>query len=943
MLISPGVEVDIINEVYTDSGDRGTIPLVVIATASNKLTPSGSGVAPLTVASQANRLHRMTSRREIVSNFGNPYFWSNQGTPLHAYELNEIGLHCAWSILGAQDSCYVVRADIDLAALAPSRSAPTNPPANGTYWFDYENSSLGVFVSNGNAVPGYAWEPSTVLTTEAEDIDNSFAPLATFGDDGDLAMVPQTDENRLFEKVAGAWVEVGSVAWKAAHPTKVTSGVFAGTYTGTFQVNGVTINAGSGFTLAQIATAIGAITNIDAVVVDDIMTITNIAGGDITVANLTGSPVTTLGLAAQTYEGVEYIFSNGAWFPTNTAPGSVWVKMTAPANGTNLVLKRYSSITGSFSSVELKTFRYNNAIADGFASKDSYAREYFGSTINEGTVYLGYDPVGARQFRIFKNGQFVALTYEASLDVPTSEASEGALWYSPDFKVDLMVNDGSNWKGYSQHYADTDPSGIQISASMPQTQSDGTDLVENDLWLNSSDLENYPAIYRFTMGRWALIDNTDQSTPFGIVFADARADSGVDFTGNLYDGDYEYSSTLISDLLLSDFVDPDAPDARLYPAGTLLFNTRYSTYNVKEWRPNHFTMGGFDASTSFVTSSYTVGDTGFEFPATTAGRWVTVSGNKADGSPYMGRKAQRAMVVRAMQKAVVDCEEARSEHFNFTIMASPGYPELIDDFASLNRDRGEEAITLIDVPARIHPSKAEMWAKNHNNAAENGDDGLVTFYNGAAAYYGWGLSTNVDGSKVMVPATTLALRAYLYSDRVSQVWFPPAGEERGVVTNAEAVGYLNAENEFTPVVLNRPQLNIMAECKINPIVHTPNRGIHVMGQKTLSPVAGALDRVQGVRLAGHLRYSLRRLVRPFIFQQNDSQTRGTAEATVSRFFNGLMTLRAISDYAVLVDDTNNTPERRARHELWIDCAIQPIFAVEFIYIPCRFVEEGASL
>jgi hypothetical protein len=49
------------------------------------------------------------------------------------------------------------------------------------------------------------------------------------------------------------------------------------------------------------------------------------------------------------------------------------------------------------------------------------------------------------------------------------------------------------------------------------------------------------------------------------------------------------------------------------------------------------------------------------------------------------------------------------------------------------------------------------------------------------------------------------------------------------------------------------------------------------------------------------------------------------------------------DFAVQCDGQNNTPDRIDRSELWIDVAIQPMKAVEFIYIPLRLRNTGESL
>ena len=46
------------------------------------------------------------------------------------------------------------------------------------------------------------------------------------------------------------------------------------------------------------------------------------------------------------------------------------------------------------------------------------------------------------------------------------------------------------------------------------------------------------------------------------------------------------------------------------------------------------------------------------------------------------------------------------------------------------------------------------------------------------------------------------------------------------------------------------------------------------------------------------------------------------------------------DFAVVCDTTNNTPARIDRNELYVDIAIEPVKAIEFIYIPLRVKNTG---
>jgi phage tail sheath protein FI len=187
------------------------------------------------------------------------------------------------------------------------------------------------------------------------------------------------------------------------------------------------------------------------------------------------------------------------------------------------------------------------------------------------------------------------------------------------------------------------------------------------------------------------------------------------------------------------------------------------------------------------------------------------------------------------------------------------------------------------------------------------------------------------------------LRQIAYNDQVAYQWFAPAGYQRGIVQNATSVGYINAEDEYVPVTLNQGQRDVLYTNKVNPIAFMPNRGLTVFGQKTLYPLTSALDRINVSRLVAFLRKQFDDMAQPFLFEPNDSYTRDQVIEVFNGFMGDLITKRALYDFLVVCDDSNNTPTRIDRNELWIDVAIQPVKAIEFIYIPVRIKNTGESM
>ena len=534
---------------------------------------------------------------------------------------------------------------------------------------------------------------------------------------------------------------------------------------------------------------------------------------------------------------------------------------------------------------------------------------------------------------------WVEFTYIANEGEPAVAPANDTNWfYSVVDQVDIMVNYNGDWYGYGNRDYDssgfplptgtneTDPNGPIISASTPSVQRDGTPLVYGDIWINTSDLENYPVISRWQsvsgVDQWVLIDNTDQTSSTGVVFADARWSSNQNSISPVDDP----IPTIVS-LLASNNLDLDAPDPTLYPSGMLLFNTRRSGYNVKQYRTDYFN------NTSFPDDSLpTYTDT-----------WVTVSGNQTNGAPYMGRKAQRAMVVQALNAAVATNTAIRDEDNFFNLMATPNYPELQPAMIALNSDRGETCYILGDTPMRLADSATDIqaWANNEAGASSTGEEGLVARSTYMGLFYPSGLATDLSGNQVAVPASYMMLRTFLRNDTISYPWLAAAGTRRGTIDNALSIGYVDSTTgEFISIKTRLGIRDVLYTNFINPLVFFTGVGLLNYGNKTSFNSSSALDRTNVARLIAYIRRQLTLAARPFVFEPNDALTRNQIAGVVETLMVDLVAKRGLYDYLVVCDESNNTPARIDRNELWIDVAVEPVKAAEFIYIPVRILNTG---
>lgn len=911
VLVSPGVSISVIDESINVGAGPGTVPLIFIATQQDKTTPDGISIAEGTTAANVGKVWSITSQRELVQTFGDPIFYSVSGTSLNGYPLNEYGLLAAYSYLGIANLCRIVRADIDTAQLESSAIAPSSPAASGTLWFDESSvgSSYGLFQRSGT-FPNETWVPVSISAKFNDTATTRYTS-------GEASIVFDSGDSNI-----SYWIGTGASASQIGTTSYTKTGVNSSGTT-------VTVSSTAGL-MAGMRVVVDSGTGAFAANT----TVVSVTG--LTTFTVSATPATPL--SGATISAGFGVIVQSVWPDLTDAANTAefWIKTSAAAQGANIVLRKMSATAGGFVLVT------SPILADDTAANTYYSTDPDGSN---GQVYVKPVQFGTGAFTIntfeFRVGTGESGPWEplanvvGSETVPVQGPTVGQLWYNAEIgldgngqsTVDLLWADGEghwqnvNLPGFSGQTTLPGAPTLYTQSSDPQDNVPTPSLVQGDIWVDTN-VDPYPTMFRWNGSVWVKVNNADQTTPNGVLFQDARPNPM--YHEGSYSGENNGGGS-------NPDLDPDAPDSDLYPKGFLLWNTRYSTGNVKQWISPYIYDG--EVAQPDDTNNDSVG------------RWVNFSGNNAGGIPYMGTAAQNICIVRAIQESINSNEDIRAEDLYFNLIAAPGYVEAVDEMLALNTDRKETAFVLCDTPFSLSATGTALqnWSTGANAPYGSGADGLVQRSKYFAAWYPSGLSSNLNGTDVVVPPTHMALRTIAYNDQVAYPWFAPAGLQRGIVNNAAQVGYVNQDGQFISVKLNEGQRDILYNNGINPIRVMPNGGIVVFGQKTRQAYASATDRINVVRLENYLRYQLNQLAMPFLFEPNDSTTRKAVKDAFDRFLSELITLRALYDFLVVCDLSNNTPGRIDRNELWIDIAIQPVKAIEFIFIPIRIKNTGASL
>lgn len=212
----------------------------------------------------------------------------------------------------------------------------------------------------------------------------------------------------------------------------------------------------------------------------------------------------------------------------------------------------------------------------------------------------------------------------------------------------------------------------------------------------------------------------------------------------------------------------------------------------------------------------------------------------------------------------------------------------------------------------------------------------------ACAFYPWvQASDGLNGGNLLwLPPSVAALGAFGRSQAQSELWFAPAGFNRG------GLGSLGGPRG--PKVLQARQRldskerDLLYEVNINPIATFPAEGVVIFGQKTLQADASALDRINVRRLVLFLKAEVARISRNLLFDQNLESTWNRFKSKVEPIMSDTKAKFGLSDYKVILDGTTTTADLIDRNIMYAKIYIKPAYAIEYIVVDFVITNTGAD-
>jgi hypothetical protein len=205
--------------------------------------------------------------------------------------------------------------------------------------------------------------------------------------------------------------------------------------------------------------------------------------------------------------------------------------------------------------------------------------------------------------------------------------------------------------------------------------------------------------------------------------------------------------------------------------------------------------------------------------------------------------------------------------------------------------------------------------------------------NYAAAYFpDVKIQDTVNNKVVQVPPSVAAFGALGFNDKTQQVWFAPAGFNRGALDFVS-----NAENR-----LSSADRDSLYDARINPIATFPRAGFVIFGQKTLQVAQSALDRINVRRMMLDIKRRIGGIARGLVFEQNNSTTRARFVAQAVQELTFVQAAQGVEAFRVICDETNNTAADIEQNRMRGQITVVPTRAVEFIAVDFIITNSGVS-
>lgn len=173
---------------------------------------------------------------------------------------------------------------------------------------------------------------------------------------------------------------------------------------------------------------------------------------------------------------------------------------------------------------------------------------------------------------------------------------------------------------------------------------------------------------------------------------------------------------------------------------------------------------------------------------------------------------------------------------------------------------------------------------------------------------------------------------YARNDLQREVWFAPAGLNRGQVKNVQKFG-------FNPDKASR---DLMHKNNVNIVTAFPGDGPVVFSQKTLLRKPSSFGDVDVRRLFMYMEKAISTAAKYFLFEKNTPFTRRQMFNMIDPFLRDIVGREGIQDYRCVVDSSNNGSEVIDRNEMIVDIYVKPTRSIYYLQLNFINTKTGVN-
>jgi phage tail sheath protein FI len=285
-----------------------------------------------------------------------------------------------------------------------------------------------------------------------------------------------------------------------------------------------------------------------------------------------------------------------------------------------------------------------------------------------------------------------------------------------------------------------------------------------------------------------------------------------------------------------------------------------------------------------------------------------------------------------------------TEDADYNLLAMPALTNegLTDELIDICEDRGD-SLAVIDIQNDYQPraeGSSATYPKlpNLTNAVNTWRERSTDSSYGCAFFPWVQTRDRRSGQLIWIPPSVAALGTMGSSAARSELWFAPAGFNRGGLSQGAAgIPVVNVRKKLTSKDRDK-----LYENRINPIASFPAEGIVIFGQKTCQVATTALDRINVRRLLIFLKKQISTIANTILFDQNVPATWARFKGQVDPLLNDVKTRFGLSDYRLILDETTTTPDLIDRNVMYAKVFLKPARAIEYIALDFFISSTGAS-